>query len=137
MFNDTITIYNKYIGDDGLERWQGNIISGVHYESLRGEITRKTGVSSADNIHVIIPRSVCVNRPSKREYMPPKQWQALTDKSGYWTIQPGDTIVKGAISREIQTSIRELNGYDDVSTITGIDDKCFGGIMAHFDVTAK
>jgi hypothetical protein len=74
---------------------------------------------------------------SKRLYMKPKEWIALTDKAGSWTLQEGDTVILGDISHEVVRSSRELLDYDDVLTISNIDTRNYGGGMSHWEVTGK
>ena len=130
MFNDVITTYNKYV-DAGVEKWQRAVLRGVFWNAIRGATFRKTGVQTVDSVQIIIPMSVKVG------YYKPKAWAALADKAGYWTLQPGDTVVKGALDVEIVKSVKELQAYDDVLTITSVDTKDFGAGMSHFEVSGK
>lgn len=132
MFNDTVTIYNKY-RENGTEKWQQAVLYGVFWNENKGAVMRKTGVSSADTVQIIIPRSV----HSDKEYISPKAWASLEDKSRYFTLQSGDTIVKGCVNYDIQRSSSELTTLDGCHIITNVDNKDFGGEMAHFEVVAK
>ena len=135
MFNDTVTVYNKYKGQDGTEKWQRTVLYGVFWNSIKGAVTRRTGVASADSLQLIIPRSVTAL--FGRQYAPPKKWAEMEDKSGCWTLQSGDIVVKGCVEYEITRSTKELAGYDDVLSITSVDYKGFGGNMAHWEVSGK
>ena len=129
MMNDTVTIYNKYMASN-VERWKRTVLSGVYWNAVHGSVLRKTGAASADSVVVIVPRSL----PG---YTKPKAWNALPDKSGSWTIQAGDTIVKGCITPEIaRSAAKELSGYDDVLTVTTVDNKDFGR-LAHLEVSGR
>lgn len=129
MMNDTITVYNKYLASN-VERWKRTVLSGVYWNAVNGAVLRKTGAASADSVVVIVPRSL----PG---YVKPKTWNALPDKSGAWTVQAGDMIVKGRIATEItRSAAKELSGYDDVLTVTTVDDKDFGG-LAHLEVSGR
>lgn len=130
MLNDVITIYNKYV-DIGIEKWQRTVLQGVFWNAIKGAVTRKTGVQNVDSVQIIIPKS------ARAGYFSPKAWAALADKTGAWTLQPGDTIVKGALDVEITKSPKELQAYDDVLTITSVDAKTFGGDMAHWEVSGR
>lgn len=134
MFTRTITVYNKY--KDGIsEKWQRTVIKGTYWNSVKGAIVRKTGVSSVDSLQLIIPFSAI---PDKAKiYMPPKEWAKLEDKSGHWTLQSGDTIIKGDISYEIIKTSAELKDYDDCLAITNVDTKDFNSDMSHWEVSAK
>lgn len=135
MFNDTITIYNKYKGADGAEKWQRTVLFGVFWNAIKGAIMRRTGVASADSVQLIIPHSTAVS--CDRRYKPPKEWAGLADKSRYWTLQSGDTVIKGSIEYDVVRSSKELLDFDDVLTITSVDTKAFGGDMAHWEVSGK
>ncbi len=134
MFNDTVTVYNKYKGSDGAEKWQRTVLYGVFWNAIKGAVMRRTGVSSADSVQLIIPVSV---RASRAEYKRPKEWAGLTNKTGYWTLQSGDTIIKGRIEYDVVRSSKELLDFDDVLTITSVDTKAFGNGMDHWEVSGK
>ncbi len=125
MFKDTVTLYNKYV-EDGTERWKRTVLPNVYWNDIRGTILRKTGVESACSVVIIIPR--------RTGYQKPKVW--LKDRFG-WTLQPGDTVVRGGVQVEIQRSISKELDLDDVLTITSVDHKDFGGSMAHWEVLGK
>ena len=79
---------------------------------------------------VIVPRSV----EEASKYLPPKQW--AKNRAGHWTLQPKDVIVKGEIAYEVEKSASEIGKlYDDVLTIQHVDDRDFGGNMAHWEVS--
>ena len=128
MFNDTVTLYSKYV-EDGTERWKRTILCGVFWNSVEGAVLRRTGAASADRVVVLIPDTV-------GGYVKPKAWDALGDKSGFWTVRPGDTLARGGVPVEIARSTRELEGFDDVLTVTTVDDKRFGG-LAHLEVSGR
>ncbi|ADY54709.1 hypothetical protein Sgly_0343 [Syntrophobotulus glycolicus DSM 8271] len=130
MFPHTVTIYNKYI-DTGIEKWQRTVISGVFWNSSKGAAVRKTGVSTVDGLQLIIPFS------ASSFYVKPKEWAALEDKSGHWTLQSGDIVILGEQSYEVVKSSSELKQFDDVLTITNVDTRDYGGSMSHWEVSGK
>jgi len=134
MLNDIITVYNKYV-DGGVEKWQRTVLQGVFWNAIRGAVVRRTGVAPADNVQIIIPFTLA--KVPLRIYQAPKVWTALANKTDTWTLQPGDTVIKGDIDYEIVKSTKELQGYDDVLLITSVDTKSFGGSMAHWEVSGK
>jgi hypothetical protein len=132
MFNDTITVYNKYV-EQGTEKWKRVVLRGVFWSAARGAVLRRTGADSADSVVILIPRSV----RSDGVFVTPMKWAAMSEKVRSWTLHEGDTVVKGAVSVEISRSAaKELSGLDDVYTITVVDDKDFGG-LPHWEVSAK
>ncbi len=129
MFPHTVTIYNKYL-DAATEKWQRTVLRGVFWDSSKGAVVRKTGVSSADGLMLIIPMSIT-------GYVKPKEWTALSDRTGSWTLKSGDTVILGNISYEVVRSSKELQQFDDVLTISNVDTRNFGGGMSHFEVLGK
>ncbi|MDD4390592.1 MAG: hypothetical protein PHW03_07300 [Eubacteriales bacterium] len=93
-------------------------------------MVRKTGVTSADGLMLIIPMTI-------KGYKKPKEWTALPDKTGHWTLESGDTVILGDITYEIVKSSKELQQFDDVLVISNVDTHSFGGRMAHFEVIGK
>jgi hypothetical protein len=65
----------------------------------------------------------------------------LTDKTGYWTLQEGDFVVKGFVTDEISSSftISALQAkYPAVLSITSIDTMDMGSpAMSHWQIGAK
>lgn len=132
MFSDVCTVYNKYI-DNKIEKWQRTVLTGVFFEGARGSNFRKTGLESADSVFILIPKFVSSNK----QFSPEKEWQKVEDKSLYWTLQPGDTIIKGNISYDIEKSSKELEQFDECYKITKVDNKLFNSNMAHWEVGTK
>lgn len=129
MFPHTVTVYNKYT-DAGTEKWQRTVLRGVFWDSSKGRVNRKTGVSSADGLMLIIPMTV-------KGYRKQKAWAALPDKSDSWTLQSGDIVILGAEDYEVLKSSKELQQFNDVLTITNVDTRDYGGGMSHWEVTGK
>ena len=129
MMNDAVTIYNKYT-EAGAERWRRTVLRGVFWNSVEGAVLRRTGAASADRVVVLIQLSL----PG---YVKPRAWEAMEDKGRSWTVQPGDTMVRGAVDIEISRSAaKELARLDDVLTVTTVDAKSFGR-LAHLEVSGK
>ncbi len=127
MFPHTITIYNK----DRSEKYHRKVIKGVFWDSSKGSIMRKTGSTAADGLMLIIP----IN--ADKNYLKPKEWLELTDKTGHWTLQPKDVVILGKIEYEVVKSSKELMQFDDVLTISNIDTREFGSDMDHWEVSGK
>lgn len=134
MFKDICTIYNKYIDQETKsEKWQRTVLKGIFWDSSKGAAVRKTGISSADGLQLIIP----YNAQCDREYMNPKEWATLQYKSKNWTIQSGDTIIKWNIPYEVIKSSKELQSFDDVLSVISVDNRGYGGDMSHWEVMGK
>lgn len=127
MFNDTVTIYNRYKSDGG-EKWHRTVLCGVYLDIVKGAIARKTGVSNADSAVLIIPMYL----PSAVDFVE----HAAYSGTG-WTLGSGDYIASGNISQDIVSSPKELRGTCETYVITAVDTKNHGKGMAHWEVTAK
>ena len=130
MFTDTVTIYNRY-KENGQERWQRHVLTGVNWTDTVGSTVRKTGVVPAHSTTFIIPKAVLV------DYVPPVEFSALEDKSGKWTVAPKDTMVLGAVDVEISTTpSKDLIGVEKVRQILNVDGLLHGR-LAHLEVSGK
>jgi len=132
--NADITIYNKYTDPSTRsEKYQRSVIQGVVWESTSGSAEAKDWVSGVRAGK--LPRnaaSLFIPITAGGAYLAPIAWQALTVKSGYWTLQADDVIVRGAVTDEIteavidppapaftMTDLREK--YDDIVGILAVD----------------
>ena len=135
--NSDITIYNKYIvAATRTEAYQRTQVQDVAWESRKAANVLATGGNlAADAARIFIPFA------RDEDYLDPKAWQALSTKTGKWTLQVGDIIVKGLISTEISgaTTITTLkNTYDNVLIITSVDTMDMGSeSMQHWQVGAR
>jgi len=144
--NTPMTIYNKIAGT---ETYQRTVIPGnVQWDGRKGANGLRTGTLASNSARVIIPMSLAKN------YMRPKAWQALTTKTGKWTIQEKDIIVMGTVTDEIRAAVPYSAGppvveavaaftvsslknkYDYVLEVTSVD-PYYGGALSHFEVGAK
>lgn len=132
MFPHTITVYNKYV-ESGVEKWKRTVITGVFWNSSKGALIRKNGIASVDGLLLIIPM-IC---KAAATYKTPKDFLALENKAGNWTLQSGDTVVLGSIETEVVKSSKELQKYDDTLLITAVDTKDYGFGMKHWEVTGR
>lgn len=111
--------------------WQRFDVSSVAWEQRH----QRSQFDSADLATVYIPKSSAI------EYLSPRLWQELTDKSTNWTLQVGDVIAKGTIEQELSDSytLSQLKGaHDDVLVITAVDTYDYGSLsMQHYRVGAK
>jgi hypothetical protein len=134
--NCDITIYNQYIDPaTRLEKWQRVNILAVAWENRKAANVRSSGGQMAsDQARVFIPVVRGVN------FLASKAWQALATKTGKWTLQVGDIIVKTAVIDEIGTgfTVTQLKAkYDDVLIISSVDTMDAGSIsMRHWNIGA-
>jgi len=132
--NCSITIYNKYIAS-GTETYQRTQILDVEWENRKAANIIKSGLLAADQATIFIPFAPAAS------YLAPKAWLALVSKTGKWTLQVGDYLVKGLVTDEItggftMTSLKAK--YDDVLQIKSVDTKDMGSVgMRHFQIGAS
>jgi hypothetical protein len=123
--NSNITIYNKFIDSTTRsEKFQRTQIvdpsseysvvwSGMKASSILGS----GGNIAANSTTVFIPFARGEN------YLEPKAWQALETKTGYFTFQIGDFVVKGLIDDEITDAVTEGEVTTPAFTITDLKKK--------------
>jgi hypothetical protein len=133
--NAPCTLYNKYISA-GAEVYQRSEISAVKFENRKAINVIKSGLLEADAVVIYIPTVVISGY-----YVEPKAWQALSVKTGFLTLQPGDYIVRGVATEVISPTftISDLKAkYNDVVRITTVDRQDAGSpSMWHYQIGAS
>lgn len=129
--NTSMSVYNKYTNEEKNVIFKKHLIDNVFWDDSKG-INRNLGYENADDVNVFIPK----NQNDMTGYIEPKKYKSL---SNTWTLENGDFIVKGNTSESEVLSIRELvQKYDNVFTISLVDDKDFGSEnMHHFEIRGK
>lgn len=134
--NADLTIFNKYYDPTSKsEKYQRTQIVGVVWENRKAANVIKSGLISADQVAIYIPFARGAN------YLQPITWQALSNKTGKWTLQIGDFVVKGLVNDSIGSSftISDLKAkYNDVLSIKSVDTMDRGSIhMRHWQLGAN
>lgn len=129
--NTNMSVYNKYTDEQKNVIFKKHLIDNVFWDDSKG-INRNLGYENADAVNVFIPKS----QNDMSDYVEPKKYKGL---SNTWTLENGDFIVKGNTEESSVTSIKELTKkYDNVFTISLVDDKDFGSkSMHHFEIRGK
>jgi len=133
--NANITLYNKHnVSGDAV--YQRLVVNSVTWQNARAVLNLGSGGVMADNkVTVYIPGARGSN------YLDPREWQALDDKVGKWTLQEGDILVRGAVTDEIFASFTASDlkaKYNDVLVISKVDPHLYGSPrMQHWEVGAK
>jgi hypothetical protein len=135
--NTGITVYNRYIVS-GVETWQRTQIPAVEWENRKASNTLASGGNMAsDSASIFIP-FLCSGHEN---YAAPKAFQALVSKSGKWTLQIGDFVVKGLVTDSVGVSftMSQLKAkYDDCLQISSVDTMDMGSLsLQHWKVSAK
>lgn len=129
-----ITIYNKYIVDRA-ETWQRSVIRDANWQDTKSVMGTKQGLLASNRATIFIPMV------DNTEYLAPKAWVALTDKSSNWTLCEGDVVVKGEVADEITGAftMKSLYAkYDNVAQITSIDAMDMGSAnMRHWELGCR
>lgn len=143
----TVTVYNVSEADDYTVVRNITILKGVFLSLSKADNIRKSGLESADSATLYIPFNVLavdgVTR-EKKTYLPAKQYDRQTEKSGYWTLDTGGEssavncfFVKGKVV--LDKSYNEIrNMVDFVFDVTSVDTKDFGtSDMQHWQVGGR
>ena len=115
----TITIYNKIV-EDREDKYFKFVLSNVlWYGSNNINISGK-GIENSNEINIFIPKE------SLSKYKTLEEYKTLPNeaKKDYFTLCKGDLVLKG--EHDDITSIKDLNNYEDVITITKINDYLLG-----------
>lgn len=142
----TVTVYN-YLGKDPETKKIINeitILRGVFLDISQGENIMKSGLSNADSAVLYIPmdiNAVDAITGEEQQYIEPKVYDRLEDKTGFWTIgdrQKNCYFVKGEVV-EPESDYNTINTqYDYAYTVTSVDVRDFGTrSMWHWQVGGK
>ena len=129
--NTCMSVFNKCTDEEKNVVFAKHLIDNVFWDDSKG-INRNLGYENADDVNVFIPK----NQNDMSGYVEPKKYKGLNNT---WTLENGDFIVKGNVEESSVTSIKELlKKYDNVFTISLVDDKDFGSAnMQHFEIRGK
>lgn len=129
--NTSMSVFNKYTDEEKNVIFTKHLIDNVFWDDSKG-INRNLGYENADDVNVFIPK----NKNDMSGYVEPKKYKGLNNT---WTLENGDFIVKGNVEESSVMSIKELlKKYDNVFTISLVDDKDFGSAnMQHFEIRGK
>lgn len=143
-----VTLYNVTEDPDTLEIEQNvTVLLGVFLDRSQAKNIEKSGLRDADSATLFIPFSVkAVDGTSGalKEYIGPKAYRDLEDKTGYWTLETGGVssgvdcfFVKGIfVSQDGYARMRDT--VDDVYNVTTVDTRDFGSEdMQHWQVGAR
>jgi hypothetical protein len=130
LTNTKMTIYNRYVDETTRElAYHRVVLDSVHWEDNIGRTQNQFGAESADNTKVTVPFTV-----SGATYIKPIAFQALSDKTGYFTLQKEDVAVKG----EVTDAFEDLEGLEDVATITNVQTADYGSTsMRHWQLDCR
>jgi hypothetical protein len=133
--NSNITIYNSYFDKaTRTNKYQRTVLYGVFWDCKKAMNRLQSGLENADEVLIAIPFTVSSNR----QYIAPKEFERLDDKSNHFTLKEEDRIVQGEIDFEITGKVSDLDKQYEAFTITSVDTKDFGSPhMRHWEVGAR
>ena len=87
----TITLILAEEQNDGTMAYNPVILSGVFLDLNKRSNVNRSGLADADSATLFIPFSTVGKSftGQEKQYIAPKAYEALTDKSGYWTLKDG------------------------------------------------
>lgn len=142
----TVTLYNVVENADLTLNYNVTILRGVLLDIAKAMNVQNTGIVDADTATLFIPFSVKAVSPTgaSKEYCSPKAYEALSNKSGYWTIDNGGVassvgcfFVKGEVVDDNGFAYIKEH-YDNVFDVTTVDERDFGTAdMQHWQVGGR
>ena len=129
--NTCMSVFNKCTDSEKNVIFKKHEIENVFWDDSKG-VNLNLGHENADDVNIFIPKY----KNDMSGYIEPKFYIGLNDT---WTLNNGDFIVKGQTFETQVSNIKELKQqYNDVFTITLVDDKDFGSKnMHHFEIRGK
>lgn len=94
----SITLFNRYIDEDREAVYQRTHLYKVNWVSAR----KNYGTPPAYSTVIEIPAAESLY------YLPAREWQKRENKTGYWTLQPEDILIKGIHEIEIMRMTIDL-----------------------------
>lgn len=149
MYQDTITLFNKYIDSMGNTMWFPHVLSGVNLIVDKAVINAKYGEVSKDNavLNVRYKKNGDVIMIDDKPYLPPKEWENQTnDKlpnsitfssegTEFDFFMLGDYGNTEPILDEYGDFYNEMQkNHDFVFAITGVAKLT---VIPHFEITGK
>lgn len=133
----TVTVINCIEGEDYAMQYNATVLHGVMLQASKRTNVNKSGLTDADSVTLFIPFTVDAGG---KQFKRPKEYDALEDKSRFWTLKPGGEssatecfFVKGEAAG--MSYADALDRYDNVYRVTSVDIRDFGSAtMQHWMV---
>ena len=149
MYNDTITLFNRYANRSG-DVWFPTVIHGVNLNIDRAAIVAKYGAQSADSVVLNVRYSFAGDNKivAGKPWLPPKEWaELINDELGAALTFKGGTVFDffyvGEWPDSKPIADTEYNGgfytyvnqeYDNVFAITSVG---LYTLIPHFEILGK
>lgn len=97
----TITLYNRRETKDA----SGRTVVTWYRRSIGGCSWMQKVVRVWNGTAVVLSNAIICRIPEHPAYREPQEWDALGSPSGYFTLAPGDIIVRGQVTDTIGTPL--------------------------------
>lgn len=128
MTNTKMSVFNRY--KEPITKnivFKKHVIENVFWDNSNN-VNLYNGYDKADKVNVFIPKY----KNDISNYVTPKLYNGSN-----WTLNNGDLIIKGEVTENEVSGIKDLSNYE-VFTITTVDDKDFGSPnMHHFEIRGQ
>lgn len=130
---ETVTLYNrrKQVSTDGktAETWVRRVLTDCSWVRTHERVRSETEVGYTS--------SVTCRIPANADYLPPAEWDALSDPSGKFTLAAGDVLVFGEVAEEVSAAlpIGELVKKHErrgAIVVSSAKDNSRNGILPHY-----
>ena len=120
LATETITVFNRaHDPETDSDVWAGTVIHNVSwYCHVRDTVTDR-GLKAANEYTIRIPLEAVAE--NNRTYVFPNEYNTANDASHFWTVAPGDVIVKGKAETVGQTPVTLKHAYK-MCTVLGVTD---------------
>ena len=118
LCNDTITVFNRRIGDDGGYEYTPTVIVGVSW-FCRIKSTVDEGLKAANEFIIRIPADANFNG---KTYVDSVEYENASSTNDIFTLAQGDVIVKARVDTVSMTFAELKERYSDYCTILGVTD---------------
>lgn len=131
---ETITVFNSYLDEDGLDAYSPTVIDGVSWYSEVVSNVDSGGLIAANRYSIRIPVDADF---SDKEYVAPADFSRET-VDGHFTLKQGDLIIHGIVTDAEGITPADLaEKYGEVVTILGVTDNRERPHGKHWKVTGK
>ena len=132
LCNDTITVINAaYDEANDKDVYLATVLQDCSWFLRDNAAVERSGLKNASTVVVRIP----ADNPKSGEYVDPKTYAGLSDKSGHWTLQAGDVVVKAAVTGSELSPKSVAAAFSDTVTILSVTDNRRAPNAPHWKVT--
>lgn len=148
MYNETITLFNRYASDSG-DAWYPTVIRNVNLNIDRAEIIAKYGAQSSDSVILNIRYSFDGENKTvaKKQWKPPKAWRELpnNDLGAYLTFKGGtlfDFFYVGEWDESPISDSDYKNGFynymnEAFDNVFAVNSVGLYSVIPHFEILGK